>query len=373
MSGSADAIQPSLSHLAAQIADLSKSIVLVFAFNGTGKTRLSMEYKDLTKSRNNGEHSGVYYNAYSEDLFYWDNDDENDGADTRLVVRRSSLNLYHANLDDAVLREKLAPYRPMYDFQFHFHPDASEGIESVQFFLKNGSDVDPNKAVPIKISRGEEQIFIWCFFLALFEVQSWTGKQSSHFFIDDPVSSLDDHNIFVTASSVMDLIENHFRHRKIIITTHHVGFFSILWDWLKKGEKSESYKKQIQTFVLKTDGGGCKLVPQDKEVFLFHLHLLRTLQLAADQNQLFAFHFALLRQVLENVSSFLGVGRISFVLEQIGFSDPDEIARIVNTLSHKTVFRYEAKEMVPDNERMFRDVFSRLQIKYQFVLHEADS
>jgi len=59
----------------------------------------------------------------------------------------------------------------------------------------------------------------------------------------------------------------------------------------------------------------------------------------------------------------------SYVLEQIGIEDVDDIARIVNTLSHKTVFRYEAKELVPDNEEMFLDIFNKVQDKYNFILH----
>lgn len=55
--------------LASQLFESRKNIVLVFAFNGTGKTRLSVEYKNITKELNGGNHSGVYYNAYSEDLF----------------------------------------------------------------------------------------------------------------------------------------------------------------------------------------------------------------------------------------------------------------------------------------------------------------
>ena len=96
---------------------------------------------------------------------------------------------------------------------------------------------------------------------------------------------------------------------------------------------------------------------------------MQTLKKAIDENVLYAYHFALLRQVLENISSFLGVGRFAYVLEQIGFTDADEIAQIVNIMSHKNVFRYEAKDLVPDNERMFKDVFSRIQSKYNFVLH----
>ena len=63
-------IDENLSILANQLEKSNKNIILVFAFNGTGKTRLSVEYKNITK-KNDGNHAGVYYNAYSEDLFIW--------------------------------------------------------------------------------------------------------------------------------------------------------------------------------------------------------------------------------------------------------------------------------------------------------------
>lgn len=121
--------------------------------------------------------------------------------------------------------------------------------------------------------------------------------------------------------------------------------------------------------ILKKSDGELKFIDYKKDVFLYHLELLQILKHAIDDQKLFAYHFAILRQVLENISSFLGVGRISYVLEQIGIEDVDDIARIVNTLSHKTVFRYEAKELVPDNEEMFLDIFNKLQNKYNFILH----
>ena len=68
-------------------------------------------------------------------------------------------------------------------------------------------------------------MFVWCFFLAMMEVEGWADRQPRHIFIDDPVSSLDDHNIFVTASTLYDLIEQHFGERVLIIATHHVGMF----------------------------------------------------------------------------------------------------------------------------------------------------
>lgn len=353
-------------NLAQRLIEINKNIILIFAFNGTGKTRLSVEYKNVTKEENNGYHSGVYYNAYSEDLFVWNNDVENTGEPIKLNIIYSSLNQYHSSIDEEKLKEKLSAYKPKFDFKFNFNSDIALGIESINFFPLIGNEEKPE---PIKISRGEQQIFIWCLFLTMFDIQGWTGQQNSHFFIDDPVSSLDDHNIFVTASTIMNLIEEHCDERKIIITTHHVGFFSILADWLTKGEKASSYKNKTKMMILKNSDGELNLIDCKKDVFLYHLELLQILKHAIDDKKLFAYHFAILRQVLENISSFLGVGRISYVLEQIGIEDVDDIARIVNTLSHKTVFRYEAKELVPDNEDMFLDIFNKLQNKYNFILH----
>jgi hypothetical protein len=62
-------------------------VQLIYAFNGTGKTRLSREFKKLITPKtdeNEADHEIVqpelvrnkvlYYNAFTEDLFYWDND-----------------------------------------------------------------------------------------------------------------------------------------------------------------------------------------------------------------------------------------------------------------------------------------------------------
>ncbi|MCI8549059.1 MAG: AAA family ATPase [Lachnospiraceae bacterium] len=361
------AINKNLQELSERIFNLRKNIVLIFAFNGTGKTRLSVEYKNFTKQRNGDTHAGVYYNAYSEDLFVWDNDVENTGDGMKLNMIPSSLNQYHSSIDENNVREKLSVYKPKFDFKFKLFDDSSKGIESITFYSRPGNEIEDEN--PIKISRGEERIFVWCFFLALFDVQGWTGQKNSHFFIDDPVSSLDEHNIFVIASTVLDLIDQHYEQRKIIITTHHVGFFSILADWLGKGEKADGYKKKIQYYILKNDNASLQLLNRNQDVFMYHLELLQVLQDAINENKLYAYHFALLRQVLENISSFLGVGRISYVFEQIGIDDTDTVARIVNILSHKTVFRYEMKELVPDNVELFIDIFDKIQKKYNFVIH----
>lgn len=357
--------------IAEELADAKERITLIYAFNATGKTRLSVAFKDATKERNGGAHAGVYYNAYSEDLFVWDNDSKNGEINVQLDIRKSSLNRFHSALSEDDIRGKLNRFRPDYRFDFIPYDNPEDGIKSVMFFDEVADLNDPNNIskVPRKISRGEERIFVWCFFLALFEVEGWADKQSAHFFIDDPVSSLDDHNIFITASTLFDLIEDHYKERKFVITTHHIGFFSILSDWLTKGEKASKFKDKVRVCTLSLKHGEITLENCRKDVFLYHLRLLQVLDQAYVAGELKAYHFALLRQVLENVASFLGVSQFGYVLSQIGIEDSDEVATIVNTLSHKKVYYFETEELGPDTLQTFEKILTGLKQKYQFVLH----
>ena len=351
--------------IASELSDDAANVQLLYAFNSVGKTRLSVAYKNATKNEN-GTHAGIYYNAYSEDLFVWNNDIEHGETDIRLTVLPSSLSRLHADLNELDIHAKLKPYRPSFDFRFVMHPDAEKGIESISFFP---AGTQPGDVPAMKISRGEERVFVWCFFLAMMEVEGWADRQSRHIFIDDPVSSLDDHNIFVTAATLYDLIEKHYGERKIIIATHHVGMFSILSDWLTKGEKSDKYKSKTKASILSGKHGEVSLETHKRDVFLYHLRVLQLLEQARQENNVRAHHLSLLRQLLETVSSFLGVGRISYALERIGFEDAEEIARIVNVLAHKNVYYYESDLLVPDSLALFDEIYEKLNTRYAFVTH----
>ena len=63
----------------------------------------------------------------------------------------------------------------------------------------------------IKVSRGEENIFVWCFFLAI--MQLVVDKEESYswvkyIYIDDPISSLDDNNVIAVASHLANLMSD---------------------------------------------------------------------------------------------------------------------------------------------------------------------
>lgn len=352
--------------IANELKELNQDIALVFAFNATGKTRLSVAYKNATKDPDTGQHSGVYYNAFSEDLFVWDNDEDNGGADIKLNVLPSSLNQFHSFLtdDEDALMAKLAPYSPRYRFRLNSYDDLEKGIASVTFFKEGAEDT------PIKISRGEERTFVWCFYLALLEVEGWADEQDAHIFIDDPVSSLDDHNIFVTADTIFQLIEQFYDKKRLIITTHHIGLFANLANRLTKGEKSARYRNITAVRILKRVGDNLVLESPKRSVFLYHLHLLEVLD-EARNSQLYTYHFSLLRQLLENVASFLGTGRPSYTLQKIGVENAEEAMNVVNMHSHKTVY-YDQTEMMNDYEQnLFIDIFNRLIEKFEFHMERA--
>ena len=344
---------------------LKENIVLIYAFNGTGKTRLSVDYETYTTEVNSGVHAGVYYNAYTEDLFHWSNDE-----DTKLNINQSVLNKQHSYIIEAP--QKLQEYLDKYYVRYYFELNYNEadyhenGIESVSFYI------DEEKTVPIKISRGEERIFVWCFFLALFEVSSFAEERNAYFFIDDPVSSLDEHNIHITASTIMDVISANYEKKKIVITTHHVGLFSILIDRLRKADGSAKFKNITKTYILSRKPSGEVLLSKyGDDVFLLHLHLYKMIQdnisSAHETGHLQSYNFVLLRQLLENIASFHGKsGVFSYALSKIGCDDIAELTKLINEETHKDVYYYQTSLMSQPQRDKFEYIVEKITTTYRF-------
>lgn len=165
----------------------------------------------------------------------------------------------------------------------------------------------------------------------------------------------------------MELIENHFKTEKIIITTHHVVFFSILINRLTKGSKADKYKDYTGIFKLKNTDNSVKLVPIEKET-LYHLELLKIIKEAIEKDAVYQYHFVILRQVIEFIGSFLGLDRFSYVLKEIGISDYNKTFELINTKSHKSVFSMEHPEVVPEEKETIKDIYEGIEGKYNFKL-----
>ena len=80
----------SLDKIAEELKKGSKKVQPIYAFNGVGKTRLSRVFKEMIAPKQEDDAVAaaeeeetkatkvIYYNAFTEDLFYWDNDLDED-------------------------------------------------------------------------------------------------------------------------------------------------------------------------------------------------------------------------------------------------------------------------------------------------------
>lgn len=327
--------------------------VLLYAYNGTGKTRLSMEFRDYLKRRNNNTAQALYFNAYTEDLFYWNNDFANEEQEPKLLINSESR--FFSGLKDLALEEKINEYLQRYA-NFDFIIDYDNWF--VTFYRQNDTDRQP-----IKISRGEEVIFIWCFFLAFYKLvlENHASYQwVKYIYIDDPVSSLDDNNTIALACDLAYLLKQSKEKLKVVVSSHHGLFFNVMCNEMKK----YSHKKYF-LYKNKTDNK-YYLQVTDEVPFFHHIANLVEIQQAVSSDKIYTYHFNMMRNILEKTSSFLGYDDFSACLS--GIDDEVLYARALNLLSHGNHSIYEPREMNEDNKDLFKAIFNNFLAKYPFNL-----
>jgi hypothetical protein len=347
--------------------------ILLYAHNGTGKTRLSMEFKDRGKKRKDlpveKRRDTLYFNAFTEDLFSWDNDL---ASDTERHLKINSSSLFFEGFKELALEEKIFGYLERYaliDFTIDYENWKiifKKDIQNPKY--REGSD-EPTHVVQehIKISRGEENMFIWCIFLAICEL-AIDGDEAydwvEYLYIDDPVSSLDDNNVIAVASDLSQLLKKGKDKVKVVVSSHHSLFFNIMCNELK----NLPHKKYFLYKGTDIDTDGYKLRTTDDTPFFHHVAMLDALKKAKDSGELYAYHFNILRNVLEKTSTFFGYKEFSGCLH--GIEDENLYARALNLLSHGQYSIYEPKEMVDDNKELFKKILDAFLDKYQFDLPE---
>lgn len=339
----------------------SKKYVLLFAYNGTGKTRLSCAFKDLGKQPipDSEEKSTdtLYYNAFTEDLFTWDNDLESD-TERRLYLNRNSK--FFNGLQELAMELRIRKFLRRYaDFDFNIDYDDWYVHFSREVRNDNVTEIMEN----IKVSRGEENIFVWCFFLAIIELvidQEEAYSWVKYIYIDDPISSLDDNNVIAVASHLAQLLKEQ-EDLKIVISSHHALFFNVMYNELKKSKGKDFLltKSKVTSEYIIQDTGDTP--------FFNHVALIKELKEAVKTGKLYTYHFNILRNILEKAASFHGYKDFSECIKS-GDDDLDEVtyARYVNILSHGNYSLFEPKEMVEDNKDAFKDILDRYMNLYRF-------
>jgi hypothetical protein len=352
-----------LHRLVARLRDDFKSggydFVLLFAYNGTGKTRLSMAFKDAGKKKKGITRDTLYFNAYTEDLFSWDNDLKND---SQRVLRLNKVSRFFDGFRELALEEKIFPYLERYaDFDFRIDYEAWTVTFSREVVRGDTKETIDH----IKVSRGEENIFIWCVFLALVEVtiDAQAGQAYDwvkYLYIDDPISSLDDNNAIAVATDLAKLLRRGKDKVKTVISSHHGLFFNVMFNELKK-QQTKSY------FLYKTkDGEGHTLRATTDTPFFHHVAMLSELKTASQNGALYTHHFNTLRSILEKTANFFGHDDFS---ECLGISGDEGLhARALNLLSHGRYSLYEPREMLEDNKTLFKEILDGFLARYAFAL-----
>ncbi|MFU3493292.1 AAA family ATPase [Pseudomonas aeruginosa] len=334
----------------------NKKTILLYAYNGTGKTRLSMAFKDIGK-QGEGEdekRDTLYFNAFTEDLFHWDNDLEGDN-DRRLTLNAASR--FFAGLAELEMDNRIRPLLQRYaDFDFR--------IDTQEWAVRFSRTVDGQVIDNIKVSRGEENIFVWCFFLAVVELamdpEIEAYRWVKYLYIDDPISSLDEHNAIAVANHLAQLLKRPESKLKTVLSTHHTLFFNVLCNELKNAKRYFINKNSTGSgYVLREETGDTP--------FFHHVAALAELYQAAQEDRLFTHHFNMLRTILEKTASFHGHKNFSACIKQQE-DDPDGIlhARLINILSHGNYSLYEPQQMLDENKAYFRKILHDFLNRYPF-------
>ncbi|QCT01403.1 anticodon nuclease [Paenibacillus algicola] len=397
----------SLYEIAQLLKGNGKKVQLIYAFNGTGKTRLSREFKSLltqsTAENVEIEHLEVngkkilYYNAFTEDLFYWDNDLKND-SEPKLKIHPNSFTKWifeEQGQDRNIISnfqhytdEKLTPH-----FNEYYSTKDKDGnvvkveaFTEITFSYERGHD---ERTKNIKISKGEESSFVWCVFYSLIEQvievldkSEPTDKETDQFdqlgyvFIDDPVTSLDDNHLIELAVNLASLIKSSaLIDLKFIITTHNPLFYNVLFNNVLFNEFNNSDKKigyrsdrHFKWYRLeKKEESTYELIDRLKDSpFSYHLFLINEIEKAIDTDQLHKYHFNFLRNILEKTATFLGYSDWSELLLPVKGNRDAYVKRILNLSSHSKHSAEEIVLLTNDDKNVLRHLMNEVNEIYRF-------
>lgn len=369
-----------LTEIAQQLRTAKNKVQLIYAFNGTGKTRLSRAFKQDVAPKSYGDEEGdevdqpelsrnkiLYYNALTEDLFYWDNDLAGD-AEHKLKIQPNTFT-------DWVMKDQGQDQNIITTFQRYtnnkltprFNAERTErdkndkeitikAFSEVTFSMERG---DATHSGNLKISKGEENNFIWSIFYTLLEqvigvlnVTELADRETDQFnqleyvFIDDPVSSLDENHLIQLAVNLGQLIKLSTSDVKFIVSTHSPLFYNVLYN--EVGAKSGYILSRLDdgTFALEEKKG------DSSQSFSYHLHIKKLIEQAIDTNSVQRYHFALLRNLYEKTANFLGYRSWSALLPGDKKEKKAYASRIMNFYPHNTLSNEEIAEPTPPEKEM---------------------
>lgn len=345
-------------------------ILALYAFNSTGKTRLSNVLSGLNEDWNEteedeGENDTIKtlcYNAFIEDMFVWNNEHYILTFDPRswiiqLVVEQGLEAKIIDNFKD-IINSNWLKLEPSFDFI----------AWAVTFKIASGDDASETN---IKISKGEESMLIWSIFYtvlqtAISELNTLEADRTTPIFnelqyiiIDDPVSSIDDTKIITMAIKLIEAIKLYKGNTvKILITTHHALFYNILVNSFKwKGSVN------LKHYSLSRDKHVFRLVKQGDSPFSYHLSLKETIQTAIANDSVEKYHFNLFRALLEKTANFFGYHNWA---DCIIWANKEEFIRLLNLYSHSRLSDIESSILSIWDKTIFQESFNDFIVRFNW-------
>ena len=400
-----DKVFDTLEDVAEELISSDKKVHLIYAFNATGKTRLSTILKDKLNISENNEESKVkkilYFNAFTEDLFTWENDLENDEDRYLKYDKRTYFGNFLENQQQ--FNQVILTFQKFVgDLIVPIFEDIEE--QAVDDFGIPIIDIIGGQRIPrlesnfksirftvddetIKISRGEERIFVWSIFLTLLELIIEELSDSDidsdfqdfkYIYIDDPISSLDDNNTIDSAIFLKEIIAKSKRtDLKFIISSHQPLFYNVLYNEIRFDRKIPNKKKSFYVMkkeVDKEDKVGYILTDIERDSpFGYHLRVREELRRAVDSGRVEKFHYALLRNLLEKTATFLGYSRWEEVLlglevagDEITPENIELYAQRIDLFTHNRQSDLEFRELQEREKNTLIELFNSFEKNYKF-------
>lgn len=355
MEGNYKDIESSASRI---VDDCGNRTLLVFANNSVGKTTLSRKIVALKQ-----EHECLCFNSFIEETFIWECDFESEEFYLRVNENGTFINdaVINQGLDrriNKIFRNFVAE-----KIDSNFIIDGGR-IQKITFSLVTG---DNAKRDNIKISKGEESIFIWSVFCAIAEMA--LEEKANHnpeymdlnyIIIDDPVTSLGEENIVSIALAINHVIldkvselraKNRTGHIGVLITTHNRLLYNVIFSETRNRNSCLRLSKNTDGFALEY---------QDDSPFGYHLEELRIIKKVLDSgDEIEKIHFNMFRNVLEKTASFYGYGGSKWrkCLDPDA-GDVDEFVKLLNLYSHSGLIDLDDKRIYNQHEKeLFKNFF----------------
>lgn len=354
-----------LDDIAKEIAEsLNTKDILVYAFNATGKTRLS-----VLLDKNDYEEENIKslsYNAIVEDYFSWDNEK----FTFKIITGTWLFNFIN---DEGLDGDIIDVFNNFIEADIKPEIDLTTG--EMRFYVTNigGS----KKAV--KISKGEERLFQWSVFYSVLKRATdllaekeedrslKVFNQLKYIVIDDPISSLDDYKVYTLSMQILELIKSvHARKISVrfLLLTHHALFYNIIFNTLRnRGKDSAAFY-----FLNKIDEEYELKDVKNNQLAVSHIVMLKEIKRAIQSNNLRKKDFNKFRSVLEKTSIYLGFEKWEDLFE--GYKETEAVRKIVNMNSHEKYVEMDTEFLTNEQIQILTSAFNYFVEEYKVQLGE---